>query len=142
MQQALPGADALVMTAAVADYRPADPKTAKVKRAELGGRWQLDLVANPDLLSEIGAARKGSRPLLVGFALETESGPELVRRARAKLEAKRVDLVVANNARDAFDGDDNRVTLVTAIDERPLASMSKRTVADHILDWIAERWRS
>ncbi|MBW2528314.1 MAG: bifunctional phosphopantothenoylcysteine decarboxylase/phosphopantothenate--cysteine ligase CoaBC [Deltaproteobacteria bacterium] len=146
LQQALAagpdGVDALVMTAAVADYRPAAPQQAKAKRADLGDRWQLELVANPDLLAEIGAARSGPRPVLVGFALETVGGDELVARGRGKLDGKQVDLVVANSAADAFEGDDNRVVLVSATEARPLEPMSKRAVADHILDWVAERCRS
>jgi phosphopantothenoylcysteine decarboxylase/phosphopantothenate--cysteine ligase len=135
-------ADALVMTAAVADYRPVQRRSSKAKRSEQGDRWQLELVANPDLLAEIGAARRGARPLLVGFALETETGEALVARARAKLAAKGVDLVVANHAEEAFDGDDNRVTLVSESDAEPLARMAKTSVADRLLSQVAERCRS
>ncbi len=65
-------ADVVVMTAAVADYRPANVAKEKLKRSELGGRMELELVANPDLLAELGARRgRGRRPVLVGFAAET-----------------------------------------------------------------------
>src|SRR5262245_49583795 len=65
-------ADVIVMAAAVADYRPAEPATHKLKRGELGPRTQLQLVANPDLLAGLGARRGDKRtPLLVGFAAET-----------------------------------------------------------------------
>ena len=72
--------------------------------------------------------------MLVGFALETS---DLVERAREKLVRKGCDLVVANLAADGFDGDDNRVTLVTPGAVTPLAPMSKASVADHILDHFA-----
>lgn len=135
-------ADALVMTAAVADYRPADASVTKLKRAEQGPRWQLELVANPDLLREIGASRRGPRPVLVGFALETGADESMVAAARAKLSSKGVDLVVANHADDAFDRDDNRVTIVTASDAEPLPRMAKLAVADRILDRVVAQWRS
>lgn len=89
------GCDCLVMAAAVADYRPAGVRSGKVRRAE-GERLVLELEAVPDLLA--GVSRRfggvGARPLLVGFALEPAEG--LVRAARAKLERKGVDAVVAN----------------------------------------------
>ncbi len=130
----LSGADALVMAAAVADYRPAKPSPTKVKKQ--GDRMAVDLVKNPDLLAEIGAARRGPRPVLVGFAVETDG---LVDYARAKLAAKKVDFVVANDARDAFGADDNRATLVTANREDVLPVMSKAALADAILDQVRER---
>lgn len=134
----LEAADALVMTAAVADYRPAEPADGKLKRGTLGGRTQLELVANPDLLAEIGGARKGPRPVLVGFALETVSEDELVDVARKKLQTKSVDLVVANRASDAFDKDDNKVVLVSREGAEPLAKASKLELADRILDQVVE----
>ena len=76
--------------------------------------------------------------MLVGFALETS---ELVERARDKLTRKGCDLVVANLADDGFDGDDNRVTLVTHGAVVPLERMSKAAVADRILDHLAARPR-
>src|SRR6478752_7082801 len=91
----LSGADALIMTAAVADYRPAETHASKLKRgkAAIG----LELVPNEDLLAEIGAARKAEYPVLVGFALETETDERLVSAGRHKLAKKRVDLIVANH---------------------------------------------
>ncbi|MBW2455534.1 MAG: bifunctional phosphopantothenoylcysteine decarboxylase/phosphopantothenate--cysteine ligase CoaBC, partial [Deltaproteobacteria bacterium] len=129
-------ADALVMTAAVADYRPEERFEFKMKRAKVGKTMNLELVANPDLLAEFGAARTGERPVLVGFALETLVDDELVEAARGKLEAKGVDLVVANHAADAFDRDDNRATLVTPSSADALPRMPKSELADHVLDAI------
>src|SRR5262249_48074104 len=69
-------ADALVMSAAVADYAPREPHTHKMKKA--GDTMSLELTRNPDLLATIGAARAGSRPVLVGFAVETADDDVLV----------------------------------------------------------------
>ncbi len=137
----LSGADALVMTAAVADYRPAQKADGKIKKGDL--RIALDLVKNPDLLAEIGAARgangsagRPGRPVLVGFAVETAGGEALVAYARRKLEEKRVDLVVANDAADSFGREDNRATLVTATSAEALPTVAKATLAGIVLDRV------
>jgi phosphopantothenoylcysteine decarboxylase/phosphopantothenate--cysteine ligase len=127
------------MTAAVADYRPAVVSEDKLKRSD--EELVLRLVPNPDLLAEIGAARQGRSPMLVGFALETAKGDELVAIARAKLDDKKVDLVVANRAADAFEGDDNRAILVTHDEAEDLGAMSKRALADRILDRLRDSRR-
>jgi phosphopantothenoylcysteine decarboxylase/phosphopantothenate--cysteine ligase len=150
LRKDLSGADALVMAAAVADHRPAQVATSKIKKsAQRGPRdpdageaaASIELVKNPDLLGEIGAARAEqgfSRPVLVGFAVETAGGEALVAYARRKLEEKRVDLVVANEARDSFGREDNRVVLVPGAgaegESVPLAS--KSALAHVILDRI------
>lgn len=130
----LTGADALVMAAAVADHRPAHFAPHKIKKADLGA--SIELVKNPDLLAEIGAARGGRRPVLVGFAVETGGGEALVDYARGKLEAKRVDLIVANDAADSFGREDNRVSLVTSAGVEPLPAAAKSALADAILDRV------
>ncbi len=127
------GASALVMAAAVADYQPAEPVGEKIKRA---GResLSLNLAPTPDILSEVG------RPpglVKVGFAAESQ---ELVANARAKIESKGLDLIVANDitASDAgFGADTNRVLVIDAEggqEEWPL--MSKYDVAWRILDKV------
>ncbi len=131
----LAACDALVMSAAVADYRPAEVSAAKLKKE--GERAEIALVRNPDLLAEIGARRAGSRPVLVGFALETADDAGLVAYARGKLAAKKVDLVVANHAKDALGGATNKVTLVTASEAEPLPEGEKSIVADRLLDRVA-----
>jgi phosphopantothenoylcysteine decarboxylase/phosphopantothenate--cysteine ligase len=132
----LAGADALVMSAAVADYRPRDVSAEKRKRS--ASAMALDLVPNPDLLAAIGMARgERRRPVLVGFAVETASEQEVIAEARRKLVAKRVDVVVANHASDAFGKDSNRATLVDATSAEALDVMSKPALADRILDRVA-----
>jgi phosphopantothenoylcysteine decarboxylase / phosphopantothenate---cysteine ligase len=135
----LEGADILIMTAAVSDYRPSEERASKVKRE--AKPMSLEMVPNPDILSEIGAARTGQRPVLVGFAVETDSDERITLAALHKLEAKRVDLVVANHAHDAFARDDNRATLVHTSGSEALGVMSKKALADRILDRAASLYR-
>jgi phosphopantothenoylcysteine decarboxylase/phosphopantothenate--cysteine ligase len=142
LEGAMPDADALVMAAAVADFRPAAPADRKLGRSS---GLTLELSPTPDLLAEAGRAARaraadGSgapRPVLVGFAAETGS----LERAAAKLASKGLDLLVANDVAEAGSGfgtDTNRVTILDAAggrDELPL--LSKREVADRILDRVA-----
>ena len=126
-------ATVVVAAAAVSDYRPAAASVSKIKKTD--GAVTLDLVRTPDILKGLGEA-KGGR-VLVGFAAETE---DLVANARKKLEAKNLDLVVANDvtaARAGFGGDTNAVVLLRRDGTRadvPLAS--KREVAERILDEV------
>jgi phosphopantothenoylcysteine decarboxylase/phosphopantothenate--cysteine ligase len=122
--------DAIVMTAAVADYRPEHSATHKLKKQDA---LTLTLVKNPDILAELGAARSGKKPALVGFALETQN---LLGYARDKLTKKNVDLIVANHASDGLGGDTNVATLVDQTGDQPLGTLSKRALADHILDRV------
>jgi len=128
-------ADALIMSAAVADYRPAETSTTKRKRS--AESLELKLIPNPDLLAAVGAARRGSKPVLVGFAVETGVDEAILGYARGKLEAKRVDMIVANRAEEVFGRDDNRATIVTRDAVEPLGVLTKRTLADRILDRVA-----
>jgi len=126
-------ATVVIAAAAVSDYRPARASASKLKKSD--GPMSLELVRTPDVLKGLGEA-KGGR-LLVGFAAETE---DLVANARRKLEAKNLDLIVANDvtARGAgFGGPTNAVVLLRRDGQRrdvPLAS--KREVAEQILDEV------
>jgi phosphopantothenoylcysteine decarboxylase/phosphopantothenate--cysteine ligase len=143
----LSGADAVVMSAAVADYRPRETSATKTKKK--GKSEIIELVKNPDLLGDLGARRAAlgggtkhrRKPLLVGFAVETGTHEELVAYARAKLAQKQCDLVVANEARHAFGGDTNAATVVGAgaDDVERIDPMSKRMLADRILHVVRER---
>ncbi|HTL35740.1 MAG TPA: bifunctional phosphopantothenoylcysteine decarboxylase/phosphopantothenate--cysteine ligase CoaBC [Kofleriaceae bacterium] len=131
------GADAIIMTAAVADYRPAREAKEKLKRGELGQKTSVELVANPDVLAELGKTRKGTSPLLVGFAAETE---DLIENARKKLAAKKCDLIVANDVSEpnaGFAVDTNHVQLVDADEVIDVPPAPKSEVAHRILDKIA-----
>jgi len=139
LAEATPSAAALVMCAAVADYRPRQVSPSKLKRSSAA--LTLELVPNPDLLAEIAATRRGSRPFLLGFAVETEDGERLVAAARAKLAQKRVDAIVANAARDALGTDETRAILITPDAEQALGPGSKAAVADQITEFLAARLR-
>jgi phosphopantothenoylcysteine decarboxylase/phosphopantothenate--cysteine ligase len=132
----LGAADALLMCAAVGDYRPEHALPAKLKRGKRGD-LTLKLVQNPDILAEVGRARKKRTPLLVGFAVETGTDEELVRYAREKLHGKRVDVVVANHAAESMGREDNRVLVVGERTVDAPGLLPKRAVADRVLDWVA-----
>jgi len=138
LAQALGGdlarADALVMSAAVSDYRPRSVSVSKLKRS--ADDVALELVPNPDLLAEIGRARTGPRPFLLGFAVETERGAALERAACHKLAQKRVDAIVANEARDALGTDDTRAVIVSSTSALPLSG-PKTAVAEQIVAYVA-----
>ena len=130
--------DAVVMAAAIADFRPRAPSDRKLKRSEIGHAPTLELDANPDLLGGLGAARKarGAGPLLVGFAAETH---DVVAYARGKLASKGCDLVVANDVTApgaGFAVDTNHVTLVEADAVTELAKADKAIVAHRIWDRV------
>ena len=133
------GADAVVMSAAVADYTPADGSQAQ-KVAKSEGPLTLTLVRTKDILGDLGRTRNGnSRPVLVGFAAETQ---DVLTRARTKLQSKLVDLIVANDVSRAdagFEVETNVATLVDAAGETPLPLMSKRDLAARILDRVEAR---
>jgi phosphopantothenoylcysteine decarboxylase/phosphopantothenate--cysteine ligase len=133
----LSGADALIMTAAVADYRPAETHASKLKRGASG--IGLELVPNEDLLAEIGLARKSTRPVLVGFALETETGESLISAARGKLARKRVDLVVANHPDSSIGRNTISGNLVGVRDAEAFGPVSKHDAADKLIDYVSRR---
>jgi phosphopantothenoylcysteine decarboxylase/phosphopantothenate--cysteine ligase len=133
----LAGASVVVMTAAVADYRPAAISDQKIKRN--GAARTLELEPTEDILAGVCARRRPGQ-LVVGFAAETEN---LIENARAKLQRKNLDIVVANDVTEegaGFDVDTNIVTLVFP-DGRtlPLERMSKLEVAGRILDEVKKQ---
>jgi phosphopantothenoylcysteine decarboxylase/phosphopantothenate--cysteine ligase len=131
VENASPRADALVMAAAVADYRPIKAAKDKIKKGKAG--LTLELECTPDILGSV----KGNF-IKVGFAAESSN---LVENAKRKLKQKRLDFVVANDitARDSgFGTDTNRVTIIDRkgkIDSLPL--LTKREVANKVLDRVA-----
>ncbi|MFT8871410.1 MAG: bifunctional phosphopantothenoylcysteine decarboxylase/phosphopantothenate--cysteine ligase CoaBC [Sporolactobacillus sp.] len=132
LRDVLVSADALIQSAAVADYRPEHVSEQKIKKSD--DSLTLHLVRNPDILREIGEEHKTQ--LLVGFAAETE---HLAANARRKLAEKHLDLLVANLADDAFTGDTNRVTLFFADGHvRELEKASKTVVAGQICAAVAD----
>jgi phosphopantothenoylcysteine decarboxylase / phosphopantothenate---cysteine ligase len=128
-------AEVVVMAAAVADFRPKAPHAQKLSKAE--GIPELLLEATPDILGELGRKRSPGQ-VLVGFAAETE---QVADRARAKLAAKHVDLIVANDVSApgvGFDHDTNEVVIFGADGTESRVPMAtKGAVADAILDRVS-----
>lgn len=128
--------DIIIKAAAVADYRPAQISDHKVKKEE--GGLTLALERTQDILQYLGDHKKQGQ-FLCGFSMETEN---MLSNSRAKLAKKHLDLIVANNLKQAgagFAGDTNIVTLITQEEEIPLKLMSKEEVAFRILDQIGMR---
>jgi phosphopantothenoylcysteine decarboxylase/phosphopantothenate--cysteine ligase len=137
----LPGADVLLMAAAVSDFRPAQPADAKLKKDE---REELvvALERTPDILSGLAAHRRPDQ-VLVGFAAEHGDGALVY--GREKLARKGLDAVVVNDIARAdigFESAENEVTIVTAADERHVPRASKAEVARAILDVVADLRRA
>jgi len=128
----------VVMAAAVSDYRPASVASSKIKKTD--GPVVLELQRTPDILKSLGAA-KGDR-ILVGFAAETENVSGY---AKEKLRSKNLDLIVANDvSREGagFGSEKNEALLIDAAGQTPLPLMSKRELAERILDRVVELRRS
>jgi phosphopantothenoylcysteine decarboxylase/phosphopantothenate--cysteine ligase len=130
-------ADIVLMAAAVADYRPAEPEAGK--RPKDADDWTVTLEPTTDVLRQLGERRTNGQ-ILVGFA--ADAGDQGLERAREKLRAKQVDLIVFNDvSRDdiGFDSPDNEVVMVSAEGERRLEKAAKERIAAAILDVVAER---
>ena len=133
-------ADAILMPAAVSDFRVSNPLIGKMHREDSETK-NLELVANPDLLAGLSRLRMDSKlnVSLVGFAAEVlepgQGSKELIDRAKEKLAKKGVDMIVANDVSNGqvFDADDNSVVIITK-EEQQLSAGSKLTVANSILD--------
>ncbi len=133
-------ADIVVMTAAVADYRPAETRDAKIKKSEAGETLTLELVANPDILAGLAHDKRDGQ-VLVGFAAETEPDPSaLIDLGRGKLAAKGCDFLVLNQVgwSQGFATESNEVVVLRKGGDIVMeASGTKLSVADRILDVIA-----
>ena len=127
-------ADVVVMAAAVADYRPADPKSEK--RSKDGEPWRLELEPTDDVLRSLGEQSANGR-VLVGFAAETGDGG--LDRARAKRTGKNADLVVYNDVARSdvgFEAGENEVVLISEAGERTVSKAPKSRVAAEIWDEV------
>ena len=124
--------DIVIMTAAVADYRPAEVSTEKVKKKD--GDMSIPLTRTKDILATLGASK--THQFLCGFSMETEN---MLENSRKKLEKKHLDMIVANNLKvegAGFAGDTNVVTIITGQEEVSLGKMTKEETALRILDEI------
>lgn len=125
--------DIIIKAAAVADYRPANVSAEKVKKKD--GDLSIPLERTVDILQYLGDNRKVGQ-FLCGFSMETEN---MLENSRAKLEKKHVDMIVANNLKQAgagFGTDTNIVTFITKENVRELPIMTKEEVAKELIDTI------
>ena len=130
--------DILVMAAAIADYKPIESTSTKLKRSELGEELNLSLVANPDILAETvkRLISSGSKAVVVGFAAEASNDLESL--ARIKLTAKGCDYLIANDISDGkvFGKDHTELVLVSQSGSNTFVG-SKQSVAKDVLSLIA-----
>jgi len=135
---ALP-ADVYIGAAAVADYTPRAFSPDKIKQTGTGETLALDLVRTPDILAEVARREDAGLKLVVGFAAETTNVADY---ARQKLEAKRLDLIVANRVGvpgAGFESDDNAMTAYWPGGERDFPAAPKVRLADGLVELVAER---
>ena len=136
-----PEMDIIIKAAAVADYRPAEVATEKIKKADAASGRSIELEPTQDILGYLGEHRKEGQ-FLCGFAMETQN---LLENAAKKLVKKNVNMICANSLKTkgaGFAGDTNVITLLTKGGMKQLPLMSKLEAADAILDEImAERQR-
>lgn len=131
-------ADAAILCAAVADFRPVKVASEKIKRK--GPDLDIHLVANPDIAAELGIMKK-EHQLLVGFALETSDEQH---NAEAKLEKKNLDFIVLNSLRNegtCFQSNDNQISIISRNEKIDFEKKSKQDVACDIVDAIVKRLR-
>jgi phosphopantothenoylcysteine decarboxylase / phosphopantothenate---cysteine ligase len=134
----LPRADAVIMAAAVADYRPIERAMNKMKKKDLGNEMKLRLVENPDLLKAIVAARRPGT-IVIGFKAETG---DATAEASRMLREKKVDLVVANDVaapQSGFGSDDDQVAFVSADGVEQLPLLKKTEVARRLVEKLVQR---
>lgn len=127
--------DIIIKAAAVADYRPAVVSSEKVKKKE--GQMSIELERTDDILKYLGEHKREGQ-FLCGFSMETQN---MISNSRAKLEKKNLNMIAANNVKEAgagFQGDTNVLTLITQEEETSLPLMSKEDAANKLLDKILE----
>jgi len=134
--QSQPSLDAAVMVAAVADWRPAEAASEKIKKTSSSAPQSLTLVENPDLLAILSAPGPTRPRLVIGFAAETD---HVLEHATAKLARKGCDWIVANDVSgDVMGGADNAVSIVTSDGVDTWPRQPKAEVARRLAQRIAE----
>lgn len=135
-------ADVVVMAAAVADFRPSEYATGKIKKKDGEEAPALTLVRNPDILAEVAAERARPDQIVVGFAAETD---DVLANGRAKLRRKGCDLLVVNEVgeRKTFGSEENEAVVLAADgQETPAPYGPKEALADTIWDLVSARFPS
>ena len=134
--EAFPQMDAAILCAAVADFRPEQQATQKIKRE--GDDLVIRLKPNPDIAAALGKMKKANQ-LLVGFALETNDEET---NAHKKLEKKNLDFIVLNSLQNkgtCFQSDENQISIISADDKKDYDKKSKQAVACDIIDELEQR---
>ena len=138
IQIAIQDCDALIMPAAVSDFRVAEITEGKIHRS-VSQELEIKLIANSDILAKLTSTRTGQRPIVVGFAAEVvQSQQELEIAGRKKLDSKGCDLIVANNVSNQaiFRSDDSQVLIIDSQSSIPITG-TKHEVAEAVLDRVA-----
>ena len=134
-----PNQDIIIKAAAVADYRPKEVSTEKVKKSD--NDCIIELERTRDILKYLGEHKKPEQ-VLCGFSMETKN---MLGNSREKLQKKKLDMIVANNLKVSgagFGGDTNVVTLITQEEEVSLPIMTKEEASVHILNKTLELWKA
>ena len=132
--KAFPLQDAAILCAAVADFRPSEVSSSKIKRGD--GDLTIRLQPNPDIAATLGKS-KGEHQVLVGFALETD---DELSNAQKKLEKKNLDFIVLNSLRNegtCFQSDDNQISIITRSGKKDFVKKPKRAVARDIINELS-----
>ena len=133
-----PKADIFIACAAVSDYRVTNPATQKIKKNDTA--MQLELIPNPDIVSEV--TRLDNKPFTLGFAAETE---DVERHAREKLTRKNLDMIAANQVgveQSGFESDTNEIIVLWPNGQQLLALKEKREIAQQLIDLLADRYNA
>jgi len=134
-----PDSDIFIACAAVADYRPLEAATQKIKKQH-SDEMTLVMTKNPDIVSTV-AAMTENRPFTVGFAAETQ---DVLAYAKDKLQRKKLDVIIANDVSDlsiGFNSNENAVTLVTSETQQALPQASKQQLARQLIEAIANLYK-
>ena len=135
------GCDALVMTAAVADFRPLTTSNHKIKKTD-SEDLVLELTKSPDIIDLLGRVKRKDQ-VIIGFAAESEA---LLSNATQKLKRKNLDVIVGNDISVpdiGFGSDDNAVIILNSDGAKEsLPRMPKRAIAEHLCDLLAERFQA
>jgi phosphopantothenoylcysteine decarboxylase/phosphopantothenate--cysteine ligase len=133
-------ADAVVMAAAPADFRPVTQASSKIKKTHDGSAPRIELVENPDILAELVQTRTSKRPIIVGFAAETgDADGSVMDHARAKLVRKGCDLLVVNDVSEGrvFNATDSEAVIIGADGfSREVPSGPKADIAHAVWDAV------
>lgn len=133
-----PKAEIFIACAAVSDYRVAEPATQKIKKS--GSNMHLELVPNPDIVSEV--TQLDNKPFTLGFAAETE---DVEQHAREKLERKNLDMIAANQVgveQSGFESETNEIIVLWPKGQQLLALKEKHEIAKQLIDLLADQYNA